>query len=86
MIWHKENENLLNNHLYHKDWIDNTSGSAKVVVLLELITILEEKGRHMQSGKIIIGIDCERAYQKRNKRNKKMQRVCVRIWSRDCSN
>ena len=42
MVRNKENKNLLSNHLYYKDWIDNTSESAKVVVLLELITIFEE--------------------------------------------
>ena len=39
MIGNKENENLLSNHLYHKDWRDKILGSAEVVVLLELISI-----------------------------------------------
>ena len=33
--------------LYHKNWEDNTSGCAEVIVLLELITVLEKKGRHI---------------------------------------
>ena len=50
--------------MYDKDWRDKILGSAEVVVLLELITIVEERGWHMQSSKIIIGIDYERAYWK----------------------
>ena len=38
--------------LYHKNWEDNTSGCAEVIVLLELITMLEKKGRHINQGEI----------------------------------
>ena len=64
MIVNKENKELLSNKLHHKNWIDNTSGSAEVIVLLELITILEKKGRNIQEGKVVIGIDYKWAYKK----------------------
>ena len=37
---------------------------AEVIVLLELITILEKKGRHMQSGGIKIRFDNKKGYKK----------------------
>ena len=37
---------------------------AEVIMLLELITILEKKGRHIQSGGIKIGFDNKKGYRK----------------------
>ena len=64
IIGNKENKCLLSNRLHHKDWRENTSGAAEVIVLLELITILERKGRNVNSGKIVIGVDYKRAHKK----------------------
>ena len=52
------------NVLYHKKWEKNTPGMAEVIILLELITVLEKKGRHMQSGGIKIGFDNKKGYKK----------------------
>ena len=64
IIVNTERRELVSNKLYHKNWIHNTSGSAEVMVLLELITLLEKKGRNIREGKIVIGIDYKRAYRK----------------------
>ena len=45
------------NELHHKKWEDNTSGVAEVIVLLELITVLERRGRRITNGKIRIGFN-----------------------------
>ena len=50
--------------LHHKNWEDNTSGCADVIALLELITMLEKNGKHINQGEIRIGFDCKKAYKK----------------------
>ena len=40
------------------------SGSAEVIVLLELLVVLERRGRGIDYGKIEIGIDYRRAHKK----------------------
>ena len=64
IIGDKDNRRLLGNKLYHKDWRENTSGAAEVIVLLELMTVIQKKGRNINSGKITIGVDYKRAYKK----------------------
>jgi len=59
-----EKKSILKNQLYHKECSDNTLGIAEVIVLLELITILEQKGHHIRSGKIKIGFDNRKQYRK----------------------
>jgi len=53
----------ISNEMYHKRWRDNTSGSAEVIVMLELITVLERRGRHINEGCITIGFDNRRHYK-----------------------
>ena len=64
IIGDKNNRRLLGNKLYHKDWRENTSGAAEVIVLLELMMVIQKKGRNINSRKIIIGVDYKRAYKK----------------------
>ena len=47
----------IKNEIYHKRWRENTSGSAEVLVMLELMTVLERRGRHINHGSITIGFD-----------------------------
>ena len=58
---------LLSNQLYHKHWIDNTTGIAEVIILLELITVIERKRRGIEEGKIVISIDNKKSSQKDSK-------------------
>ena len=48
---------LSKNSMHHKQWQNNTSAGAEAVVLLELMEILERKGRHISQGKTQIGFD-----------------------------
>jgi len=50
--------------LYHKQWNNNSSGVAEVLVLLELLEVMEYKGQHIEEGKISIGFDHRQAYKK----------------------
>jgi hypothetical protein len=50
--------------IYHKQWEDNSSGIAEVMVLLELLEVIEQKGRHIEEGRIVIGFDNRQAYRK----------------------
>jgi len=52
------------NILYYKYWEDNVSGSAEVIVLLKLISVLERKERHIEQGEIRIGFDHKKGYKK----------------------
>ena len=36
-----DKKSIISNQLYYKEWSDNTSGVAEVIVLLELIIVLE---------------------------------------------
>ena len=64
IIANVEKKELISNELYHKEWEHNTSESAEVIVLLELITLLEKKGKGISRGKIVIGVDYKRAHRK----------------------
>ena len=55
---------LMCNTMYHKQWQDNTVVGAESIVLLELMEILERKGRHIDYGKVQIGFDNRIAYRK----------------------
>jgi len=43
--------------MYHKKWSQNTICSTKVIVLLDLLEVIERKGRNMTYGLITIGFD-----------------------------
>ena len=53
----------ISNDMYHKRWRDNTAGSAEVIMMLELMTVLERRGRHINYGNITIGFDNKRHYR-----------------------
>ena len=55
---------LLSNILYHQRWDENISGVAEVITLLELLIVIEKKGRHIRHGKIEIGFDNKKGYDK----------------------
>ena len=60
-----ENKSFQQKHeLYHKEWIDNNSGVAEAIVLLQLLEHIEEKGRHINEGAIRIGFDLRKAHKK----------------------
>ena len=63
-IRNESNELLLQNHLYHKEWENNTIVGAEAITLLELIEVIERKGRGISHGKIIIGVDNRKVYQR----------------------
>ena len=48
---------------HSSNWEDNSSGCAEVTVLLELVTVLEKKGRQITQGEITIGFDCKKAHR-----------------------
>ena len=49
---------------HSSNWEDNSSGCAELTVLLELVTVLENKGRQIAQGEITIGFDCKKAHRK----------------------
>ena len=55
---------LLSNTLYYQRQEDNASGIAKIIALLELLTALEKKGRHINQGKVKIDFDNKKGYDK----------------------
>ena len=57
IIANNEERDVLSRELYHKRWKHNSSGSAEVIVLLELLVVLEKRGRNINNGRIVIGID-----------------------------
>jgi len=54
----------LSGELFHKEWNENTAGVAEVITLLELITVLERRGRHINEGCIEIGFDNKKQYHR----------------------
>ena len=64
IIANESEVDLENHEIYHKRWYQNTSGAAEVLILLELIKVIERKGRNINHGKITIGIDYKRVYRK----------------------
>lgn len=49
--------------LYHKNWRVNTSKGAEAITLLELISVIERKGRGIERGKIIVAIDNRKVHR-----------------------
>ena len=47
----------ISNTLYHKEWGKNTVVGAEVIVMLELLVVLEKKGKNINEGKVIVGLD-----------------------------
>ena len=47
----------LENSLFHKEWGSNTIVGAEAITLLELLEVINKKSKHIQHGKINIGID-----------------------------
>ena len=64
IIANNVNKDVLSRDLHHKRWEHNSLGSAEVIVLLELLTVLKKRGRNMNDSKIVIGIDYRRAHRK----------------------
>ena len=54
----------IKNTLYHKYWAENTCVGAEAIVLLELIHMIEKKGRDITRGLITIGIDNRKVHRK----------------------
>ena len=52
------------NKLCHKKWGNNASSIAKVMVILELITMIANKSKHISDGKITIGHNHEKSHNK----------------------
>jgi hypothetical protein len=52
------------NIIYHKQWEDNSPGIAEVIVLLELLEMIDRKGKGITEGQIQIGFDNKQAYRK----------------------
>ena len=50
--------------IYHKKYKYNTNGGAKVAVLLELLEVLECKGRHISRELVRIGFNNCQNYRK----------------------
>ena len=49
--------------IHHKNLIGNTIIGAETITLLELIEVIERKGRHITRGKLLIGFDNRIAYR-----------------------
>ena len=47
----------IHNTLYHKEWNINTIKGAEAIVMLELLMVIERKGKNIENGKLTIGID-----------------------------
>ena len=65
--WIVSNKNKtieIKNELHHKEWCDNASGIAEVIVLLQLVMVIEQRGRCIQYGKIEISFNNKRNYRK----------------------
>ena len=71
IISNKQRTFEFSGELYHKEWKENMAGIAEVITLLELITVLERRGRHINEGCIEIGFDNKKQYQRLMNRMKK---------------
>ena len=60
----KEKSFKIEKGIFNSNWEDNSSGWAEVIVLLELVTVLEMKKRHITQGKIAIGFAYKKSYKK----------------------
>jgi len=59
-----ENKSLLQNLIYHREWQNNSTEEAEAITLLELMEVIERKGKHIREEKIQIGFDNRQAYKK----------------------
>ena len=50
-------EKEVKNKTCHKRWEHNLPGVAEEMVLLELVEVLERRGKHTEEGKITISVD-----------------------------
>ena len=57
-------EEKIQNTLYYKEWKSNIIKGAEVIIILELLIVLERRGRNIENGKIVIGLDNRKVYQK----------------------
>ena len=57
-----ERRHIMQNTLYHKRWGENTVKGAEAIVLLELIIVIKNKGRNVESGKITMAVDNRKVY------------------------
>ena len=48
---------MLLSNTFFKEWKHNTAIGAETIVLLDLLEVMERKGRHTTSAKIKIGFD-----------------------------
>ena len=46
----------LSNTFYHKNWSENTHVGAEAIALLELLEVVQRKGRNISSGRLVIGL------------------------------
>ena len=53
----------LQHGIYHKNWIGNTIIEAETITLLELIELIERRGRYITRGKLLIGFDNHIVYR-----------------------
>ena len=52
------------NILCHKQWSNNSSRVAKVLVLLEMLEVIKAKGWHVEEGENSIGFDHRKSMRK----------------------
>ena len=64
MIKNNNDNKLLSNEIYHKEWKENSNRLAEVIILLELIQVIEQKSRYISNGKIEIALDYRKVYCK----------------------
>ena len=53
----------ISGELYHKEWNDSTAGIAETITLLELLSVIERRGRHIENGSVDIAFDNKRHYR-----------------------
>ena len=53
---------VIDNTLYHNRWGFNTIKGAEAIMLLELMSVLRNRGREINHGKITVGIDNRKVY------------------------
>ena len=54
----------IENRLCHKEQEDNASEVAEVIALLKLLVVLQKQSRHVEPGKITIGYNYRKSYDK----------------------
>ena len=54
IISNEQKQELASNTLFHNNQVDHIARIVEVIVLLDLITVLEKKGKHIIEDKIVI--------------------------------